>query len=286
MTFLTAFPALVAALAVAPPSATDAATVRVASYNTWLLPLASDERERRREAMPAAVDALAPDVLCLQEVWSDADADALGAALSKRLPARARGGGGLAVLSRWPIREERFERFPSHPSLSLVERLGGKGFLAVVIDTPSGPLRVVDSHLALDHDAGRPAQGAQLDALVAALRETPDLPTVLCADLNMRAVEAGRPTPGFTALSAAGYRDAAGTAAGPGGAWATRAGTRVGWPRAGRTARWDPDYLMVRDGARAALRVESFQQALDAEASALSDHNLQLAVLRLTSAAP
>ncbi|PKL97636.1 MAG: exodeoxyribonuclease III, partial [Gammaproteobacteria bacterium HGW-Gammaproteobacteria-7] len=50
--------------------------------------------------MPAAIDALAPDVLCLQEAWFPFQRDDLEAGLEHRLPYASYGGGGVALLSR------------------------------------------------------------------------------------------------------------------------------------------------------------------------------------------
>jgi endonuclease/exonuclease/phosphatase family metal-dependent hydrolase len=249
-----------------------AATVRVASYNAWLLPIGADQMEERRDRMGSALDELEPDVVCLQEVWTVQALAPVAESLSERLPHVATGGGGLVLLSRWPLRERSFQAFPASTASSLAERFARKGWLSAVVDTPAGPLRVVNSHLTFTRSDDRSSHDAQLALLVETLRDQTDVPTILCADLNLRAFEAGAPTRGFALLLEAGFEDAAANGAGP-----VRAGTRVGWPRAGRTARWDPDYLLFRQGDAGALSLAAFRQALDTDETALSDHNLQLA---------
>lgn len=252
-------------------------TLRVASFNAWLLPIGAADATERRQRLGPAIDALEPDVVCLQEVWTRSALDPIAEALAHRLPAVATGGGGLVVLSRWPIRDASFQAFPGRTAPSVTEWLARKGWLSTLIETPAGPLRVVNSHLALDLHGDREGHTRQLSLLLEALRQPTDVPTILCADLNLRAQRGGVPTEGFSALLDAGFEDAASP-----GAPSGRQGTRVGWPRAGRTARWDPDYVMFRSGDGGALSVTAFRQTLDTVETALSDHNLQLADFEFT----
>jgi endonuclease/exonuclease/phosphatase family metal-dependent hydrolase len=255
----------------APQSPATSMAVRVASYNTWLLPFGADETEARNEAMGLAIEALEPDVVCLQEIWLVRALEPVAEALSARLPEVATGGGGLAILSRWPLRDTTFDEYPDHPEASFLERLAGKGWLTTIADTPAGPLRIINTHLIHDTSEGRVAHAAQLAVLVEAVRDQTDLPTILCGDLNVRAFRDGETTDGFALLLSAGFTDAALYTNGQ------REGTRVGWPRDGRVARSDPDYVLFRNGATGNLSATAFRQALDSEETALSDHNLQLA---------
>ncbi|PKN55042.1 MAG: hypothetical protein CVU56_23380 [Deltaproteobacteria bacterium HGW-Deltaproteobacteria-14] len=275
-----------AAPAEGPP--VDRLELRVASFNAWLLPFASRDLGDRLDRMPAAIDALAPDVLCLQEAWFPFQRDDLEAGLEHRLPYASYGGGGVALLSRFPIVEERFHAFADDEALSITERMGGKGVFEVVLRTPAGPLRVLDTHLALDRGAGG-GHARQLDQLRGHLGARPELPTVLCADLNMRATEAGALVPGYAALLAAGYTDTIAPVKQPDGAFAQRPTTRVGWPRAERRGRgWSPDFVLFRGAAAGgpALTLLGARVTLDTAETALSDHNLLLADLALGTPAP
>jgi endonuclease/exonuclease/phosphatase family metal-dependent hydrolase len=270
---------LVALVAAAPSRASGepalgATELRVASYNAWLLPIGSDDTAMRRDRMGPAIDALEPDLVCLQEVWTVDALEPVATALERRLPHVATGGGGLVILSRWPLRGPEFRAFPGSTAASLAEWFVRKGTLSAVVETPAGPLRVVNSHLTFTRSADRSDHMAQLDRLIEVAVEQPDVPVILCADLNLRAFEAGAPTEGFGRLLEAGFEDTAPPILD--GPRRTRAGTRVGWPRAGRSARWDPDYVMFRQGESGVLSVVGAGQALDTEETALSDHNLLL----------
>lgn len=256
--------------------------LRVASYNAWLLPFAARDLETRLQRMPGAIGLFTPDVLCLQEAWFDAQRDLLQADLAHGLPHVADGGGGLALSSRYPIAERRFHPFPDDSALSLYERFGGKGVLEVVIATPAGLLRVLVTHLAFDR-SGDGGYERQLEELFARMAARPDLPTVLCGDLNLTATRDGRLTAGYERMLALGYVDAHAPARGEDGRYARRPRTRYGWPRRDGLGRgWDPDYLMARGATGGSeLRVLRGRVALDDPETALSDHNLLLGDLLL-----
>jgi len=266
-----------------------ALALRVVSYNTWLFPLAADEVAARRDRMGPALDALAPDVLCLQELWDKGGVRALRGALGACLPYGQIGGGGLAIASRWPIVDARSDAHPEHAGLSLFERLSKKGRLAVVIATPAGYVRVVTSHTAFERGGGgdgRAAHRAQIDALVEALAHDRRLPTIVCGDLNFRAVVDGAPSEELAALRGIGFEDAAGTAPGPDGRWSSRRPTRHGWPRTGPRRGGDPDYVIVRDGRAHRLEVRGYRHALDSVADALSDHDALVVDLAVRAREP
>jgi endonuclease/exonuclease/phosphatase family metal-dependent hydrolase len=134
-------------------------TTRVVTWNLWWR---FGPWERRGPAIESALRACAPDLVLLQEVWAGPDGhqgERLAAALGlehvawspNREPARWRrragpdGEGvdvGLAVLSRWPLREVAEHALP----------LGGvadegRTALAVVVEHPQGPWPVVTTHL-------------------------------------------------------------------------------------------------------------------------------------------
>jgi len=263
-------------------------SVRVVSYNTWLFPHVSEDFAGRRDRMGPALAALEPDVLCLQEVWDRGAALTLRGHLRGRLPHARVSGGGLMVLSRWPIVDAAFEPHPVHARLSLAERLAKKGALHVLIDTPFGPLHVVDTHLAHERDGARDGHALQVAALIERLgsRAAPGTPPmIVCGDLNFRAVRDGAPSRDFAALRALGFEDAAGTGPDADGRWHRRRPTRVGRPRTPEHRREnDPDYVLVRGGAGVELAVRSFRLALDSAEEALSDHEAIVVDLDVSAA--
>jgi hypothetical protein len=54
--------------------------VRIVCYNAWILPVFSDEYAERLEQIPAALRALDPDIVILQEVWSGGAREEISAA--------------------------------------------------------------------------------------------------------------------------------------------------------------------------------------------------------------
>lgn len=262
-------------------TSSSAATVRfrVACFNAWSLPLVSQQLSKRMARLPGALTALKPQVVCLQEMWSSAHRKRLVKQLGEGWH-HTESPGGLLVLSRFPIEKTRSVRFPKVEGLSLEERLARKGFLEVILKTPVGRLRVVDSHLALRDPGGR-----QLRFLTDSLRRLDDLPLILAADLNVTATRGKHFRPGYAALRKQGLTDTDPPKKRADGVFLQRSVTRVGWPRPpGKGAPgWHPDYILFRSAEGGRLEQLAFRLALDTQATALSDHNLLLADFRLTT---
>lgn len=264
-----------------PPSSL---TLRLATFNAWLIPLISEDRERRMAKLPAAVLPLELDILCLQEVWLPADQRKVAASLRKRFPHAVRGKGGLMILSRYPVVSQRFVKFPLHKGLSLGERLAGKGYLDIVVETSCGRLRIITTHLALAFGPDNP-RSKQLRLLLDHLGPLRDLPLVLPADLNTWPVEKGRLTRDYQALLAPGLVDANPPVRGHDRVWQPGKPTRLGWPRPEKNDKgWYPDHILFRPGRTGSLVLKRFAMALDTKETAISDHNLLYADLTLTPA--
>ena len=132
-----------------------------------------------------------PDVICLQEVWSDVDddqldhlADALEMYAVRTDPVFYDGQSfGNAVLSRWPVTRIADERLPLAGGTPSHRRV-----VAAVVDTPFGPWPVASTHLdhRFDRSADRCAQVRRVMELAAGWRGDPtaDLPVIVGADLN------------------------------------------------------------------------------------------------------
>lgn len=258
------------------PSAPSPTKLRVASYNAWLLPLVATDVNRRRRAMPSAIAAHRPDVLCLQEVWLQGHQRGFAKALKKRLPHAAFGQGGLAILSRFPIGRAAFYPFPADADLPLTERFAGKGYFEVDIGTPAGPIRVVNSHMVLDFSPKRAAHARQVASLLAGVGPAAAKhATIVCADLNMRSfLPNGDPHPELKRFLDVGFAVAN---------THPREPTRIGWPRPRVIRRaWSPDFVMLRAGTAVAGRLTAFRRALHTLKTALSDHDLVLVDIALS----
>lgn len=164
-----------------------ATRLRVLTWNVWWR---FGPWQRRKSGILATLEAHDPDVVALQEVWTDTSngtglADELAAALGYHVAARHQAehvgfGFGNAVLSRWPIArvdERSLPAPPDHDERRLV--------LLAEIDGPRGPVQVFVTHLnwRFDHSAIRQEQVRAVAAFVADCRPR-TYPAILCGDLN------------------------------------------------------------------------------------------------------
>ncbi|KAJ9525799.1 hypothetical protein QJQ45_009322 [Haematococcus lacustris] len=143
--------------AVSPSRQRDHATVlTVLTLNTWGLWLVSKVRKQRMQQLCRWLEQAAEDVVLLQEVWVDSDAE--------QLMSRARGSGlahsihfksgmfgsGLVTLSRHPILAWGFQRYAASgdpAALLCGDFYAAKGVGWVLLSTPGGPMAVFNTHL-------------------------------------------------------------------------------------------------------------------------------------------
>ena len=162
----------------------------VVSWNLWWRfgPWAE-----RQPAIAATLQRLAPDIVCLQEVWEQRDgvrqADQLAAALGGYHVAHAAGLGldlaseslGNSILSRWPIRAHEARPLPAPPGLDELRVV-----LRAEIGGPRGPVEVFVTHLNWRMDQSDVRQD-QVRAICEFIAETTDqrtFPPVLAGDFN------------------------------------------------------------------------------------------------------
>jgi endonuclease/exonuclease/phosphatase family metal-dependent hydrolase len=172
--------------------------MRVITINFWGTEAPLDRRLALAEQQ---LRALAPDVVCMQEVKpldgkdGPTTAHALGDALGMRTTYResvrwddgafgpgTRGGvEGLAVLARHDARDTRSLILPeARPTET-------RQLLSVQLDTEAGPIWVHTTHLhyRLDDGVAREAQVVALDEAIRACgRGNTDPPQILCGDMN------------------------------------------------------------------------------------------------------
>jgi endonuclease/exonuclease/phosphatase family metal-dependent hydrolase len=161
--------------------------MRLLSYNIHKGVGGSDRRYRLARILDV-IRAEEPDLVCLQEVdfnvkRSNFDnqpailADALRAhtvLYQLNVPHR-QGGYGNLILSRWPIRQ--------HHQVSLrLRRRKPRGAQLAVIETPLGPLHLVNWHLGLGEKERRWQAGHLLDHHLFTTRS--HLPTLIAGDYN------------------------------------------------------------------------------------------------------
>ena len=146
------------------------------------------DRRCRLERVVRVIEHANADILCLQEVTRDARrthfedqpqilAERLGfteSAYQMNVHYR-RGGYGNLILSRWP--------FAGRHSISLrLRQRKPRGALAVVIETPEGPLHLVNWHLGLTQRERRWQAEHLLEHRQ--FRESAHLPTIVAGDFN------------------------------------------------------------------------------------------------------
>jgi endonuclease/exonuclease/phosphatase family metal-dependent hydrolase len=165
--------------------------VRVMTWNLWWR---FGDWERRREAILQVLRDEQPDICGLQEVWSSSGTN-LAALLAEELGMHAAfcapsdqerwhkrvndtsAGFGVAVLSRWPIRDEQGFDLVHDPS---------RPYFSVAIDAPHATVPFVTTHLSAPPVGTSVRRMAQLDQIakhVAALPVT-NHPPVITGDFN------------------------------------------------------------------------------------------------------
>lgn len=94
-------------------------SLRVLTLNCWGLKFLAKHRNARLSEIGHALSIASPplDIVGLQECWTREDYDAIRDATSKILPHgkfyhSGIFGGGLVILSRWPIEESSMVRYP------------------------------------------------------------------------------------------------------------------------------------------------------------------------------
>jgi len=168
---------------------------RVVTWNVWGVPVITPRLDERMEAIPDAVAALEPDVVCLQELWEPRHSELV----SKRLAAHGfrdfrrfdgqRGRSGLFVASRWPLRGGAFRPFSigrMPHSLWHLDWMVEKGVGDVLVQTPLGALRLENTHLQAQYrtDGYAAERLAQAVEIVLGGRERTDEARLLAGDFN------------------------------------------------------------------------------------------------------
>jgi endonuclease/exonuclease/phosphatase family metal-dependent hydrolase len=163
-------------------------TLRVMTWNLWW------HFGHWQERLPLLLDTIReadPDVLCLQEVWSNEtrdDADQIAAELNMhavRTDSVFWNGQsfGNAVLSRWPLERIADERLPLADGSPSHRRI-----VAASVETPFGAWPIAATHLdhRFDRSADRQAQVRRVMELAKEWRGDPkvDLPLIVGADIN------------------------------------------------------------------------------------------------------
>jgi endonuclease/exonuclease/phosphatase family metal-dependent hydrolase len=170
-----------------------ALALKVLTFNVAGIPIIHPGLPERLEAIgPALRDY---DVVALQELWFDKDAETLRRLSG--LPYYVRHerdiilGDGLALLSRYPIVETKRLVFSCRPSalrLYQGESVANKGVMFARLETPKGELDVYNTHVVANYGQSSPYRAfrlTQVFELAEFIRATSkDRPFILLGDLN------------------------------------------------------------------------------------------------------
>lgn len=162
--------------------------MRVMTWNLWWH---FGPWEERQVLIVDTIRAVDPDVVCLQEVWSDEQtddarilADRLDLHVVRTEPVFWNGQSfGNAVLSRWPLERIADDRLPDGDGVP-----GHRRIVCAKVDTPFGSWPFASTHL--DHPADASAVRLRQMRFVMERATTwrgdpsADLPVVIGADLN------------------------------------------------------------------------------------------------------
>jgi endonuclease/exonuclease/phosphatase family metal-dependent hydrolase len=163
------------------------------SIVTWNLGWRFGEWEMRQEPIASVLAASGADIVCLQEVWAEANGGPDQAAiLAERLgmhcirhetASNPNLSFSNAVLSRWPVVGSTNIVLPN-----ALSEAGHRRAIHAVIETPRGRIDVVTTHLDHRFD-GSATRSKQLKTICAHINQierdpTTDFPVVFCGDFN------------------------------------------------------------------------------------------------------
>ncbi len=184
----------------------DELQISMLSLNVWALPFwnPKTKQKRRYRQIPIALMGSDADVICIQEAFSRKLRKKLLPIMENKYftgsnylcnktligPFKRDCYGGLITLSKFPIISEVFYPFPKYSNMKLPERFGRKGFLLTQIQSPSGIISVINTHLysgnGLKDQSFRLRQLSYLRSIIALLPEVQANPIFLMGDLNLQ----------------------------------------------------------------------------------------------------
>jgi endonuclease/exonuclease/phosphatase family metal-dependent hydrolase len=170
------------------PSDGFAHTIKVMTYNTWGVPVATWDTWRYREAM-RAIEAIGPDVVVLNEVFTQKGKHQFK---SNQYPFQLDGpgpvprlvGSGLRILSKFPIVNRAILTFRACKTTDCLSR---KGAALVTLALPKGKkLNLIGTHL--DSSGPKETRISQLKQirLLNEWYSDRSAPTILAGDMNFK----------------------------------------------------------------------------------------------------
>jgi len=177
--------------------------MKIISLNIWDVPFwFSVKRGERISRLGEFFKKQGVEIICLQESFdvkhrndlhnylgksfykaseSDTNGKTRRVLLFKRLDLT----GGLVTFSKLPVRKSYFVHFRRFVDMLFFEYIGRKGVLETIIETPKGPLLVMNTHFhtgrtSVDHRV----RLKQLRQLLKAAKAVRNMPTIIAGDFN------------------------------------------------------------------------------------------------------
>ncbi len=180
--------------------ARKASVLRVLTFNIWDLPPIVKDIATRMNAIGQQLATMHLDIVALQEAWNAAarariaQAAHLGGLAYTHYYQSGIAGSGLMLLSRFPIVETAFYRFPlggRREQFWETDYFAGKGIGFARVLTPLGLMDVYNTHTvasytADEHDENRPYRLADLYECVRFMNRSSAQPVICCGDFNTR----------------------------------------------------------------------------------------------------
>ena len=183
--------------------------LKIITFNIYDLSLWFVKNRRQRiEGITRELLKLNPDIICLQESFDVEHRQKINDALSSRYYSTISNKkiatrrifhkkmditGGLVVFSKFPIRESVFTPFNRWAHTSFIEFFARKGLLSIILKTPLGPVRVVNTHLTNKVlFLNRAIRKKQFQMVIDLVKNDKKIPTFITGDFNEHNLMADR----------------------------------------------------------------------------------------------
>ncbi len=174
-------------------------TLKVLTLNIWDLPFwFVKDRKKRIKNLPEYLKKSGADIICLQESFDVENRSFLKEQLSGSYMMAGDVietrrilfiklfdmTGGLVVFSKFPITSSRFVPYSRFLNSAISETLGRKGFLEVIVETPIGDVKIVNTHMHQEtHFFSQKIRFKQTEKMVMKTNNY-DKPIILAGDFN------------------------------------------------------------------------------------------------------
>lgn len=264
--------------------------IKIISLNIWDIPFwFSLKRKERILRLGEFFKEQNADIICLQESFDVKHRDKLHEYLGKKVYSASESGyngktrrillfkrfdltGGLVTFSKLPIKRSSFTPYRRFVDMMFAEYIGRKGVLETVLETPKGPLLIMNTHLhAGSLSVDQRVRLRQLRQLLRVAETAKDMPTVLVGDFNENDIFKEKNFAHL--LRKSGFRDAAENSkeeAKPTIRLGNRYASKTWFNRNSKSKRLD--YILVNNLENFGWKIAEFK-VLDQPKNPLSDHD-------------